>query len=142
MGTKICLNQYLKSKQHSSYSDTKTIYHYFYLKTDQSETIFEMNVFATFLLASVVVFWLSEGKSAEARELTNDHDERGLGGDEKRELRTKNGFHGFSHTNTGVSGDVEEEEDVEERGIILKCVKCLFLMISFKCDPYEDCLDK
>merc|ERR1712150_150530 len=125
MGTKICLNQYLKSKQHSSYSDTKTIYHYFYLKTDQSETIFEMNVFATFLLASVVVFWLSEGKSAEVRELTNDNDERGLGGDEKRELTNDN-----------------DERGVEERGIILKCAKCLFLMISFKRDPYEDCLDK
>merc|ERR1712150_104668 len=95
------------------------------LKTDQPETIFEMNVFATFLLASAVVFWLSEGKSAEARELTNDNDERGLGGDEKRELTIGN-----------------DERGVEERGIILKCAKCLFLMISFKCDPYEDCLDK
>merc|ERR1712076_74326 len=138
MGTKIGFNQYLKSSP-------KTIYHCFSLKTNQSETIFEMNVFATFLLASAVVFCLSEGKSAEARELTSDNDERDLGGDKKRELRTKNGFHGFSHTNTGVSGDVEEEEeeeDVEERGLILKCVKCLFLRISFKCDPYEDCLDK
>merc|ERR1712150_356465 len=95
------------------------------LKTDQPETIFEMNVFATFLLASVVVFWLSEGKSAEVRELTRDNDERGLRGDEKRELTIR-----------------KAERGIEERGIILKCAKCLFLMLSFKCDPYEDCLDK